>query len=192
MSLDLLRGLCRSPSGPFAPEGEVIEPAVYCRTLCTRGASDAHAPLGTVARPALCGMYTADNLDYVLRDSYMCGIAIGPVDLERLLHYSFLTTQGLTLHKARIGALTMFLNARLYLYTHVYFHRTTRAIDLHLREIFPDTMQLSFPWQPLDMLPQYLRLTDRSLLETVRGWEDDPLSVKTGLWLGNGRRSCVR
>ena len=129
-------------------------------------------------KPVLCGMYTADNLDYVLRDSYMCGIAIGPMDLERLLHYSFLTDQGLALHKAGIGALTMFLNARLYLYTHVYFHRTTRAIDLHLREIFPDTMQHIFPGNPLDMLPRYLRLTDWFLLETVRAWEDDPLPAK--------------
>jgi hypothetical protein len=72
----------------------------------------------------------------------------------------------------------MFLNARLYLYTHVYFHRTTRAIDLHLREIFPDTMQHIFPGNPLDMLPQYLRLTDWSLLETVRTWEDDALPAK--------------
>jgi len=132
-------------------------------------------------RPVLCGMYTADNLDYVLRDSYMCGIAIGPVDLERLLHYSFLTTQGLALHKAGIGALTMFLNARLYLYTHVYFHRTTRAIDLHLREIFPETMRYIFPGNPLDMLPRYLRLTDWFLLETVRGWTDDPLPAKRAL-----------
>jgi hypothetical protein len=123
-------------------------------------------------------MYTADNLDYVLRDSYMCGIAVGPVDLERLLHYSFLTDQGLALHKAGIGALTMFLNARLYLYTHVYFHRTTRAIDLHLRELFPETMQHIFPGNPLDMLPRYRRLTDWSLLETVRAWEDDPVPAK--------------
>jgi hypothetical protein len=129
-------------------------------------------------KPVLGGMYTADNLDYVLRDSYMCGIAMGPVDLERLLHYSFLTTQGLTLHKAGVGALTMFLNARVYLYTHVYFHRTTRAIDLHLREIFPDTMRHLFPGNPLDMLPRYLRLTDWSVLETVRNWEDDPVLEK--------------
>src|SRR5262249_20820732 len=30
-------------------------------------------------KPVLSGMYTADNLDYVLRDAYMCGVAVGPV-----------------------------------------------------------------------------------------------------------------
>jgi uncharacterized protein len=173
-----IRGLRRSPSGPFA-DGEIIEPQHIAYLMQKKEAGDVHMPHWLqLLKPVLCGMYTADNLDYVLRDSYMCGIAIGPVDLERLLHYSFLTDQGLALHKAGIGALTMFLNARLYLYTHVYFHRTTRAIDLHLREIFPETMQHIFPGNPLDMLPRYLRLTDWSLLETVRAWEEDPMPAK--------------
>jgi HD superfamily phosphohydrolase len=132
-------------------------------------------------KPVLSGMYTADNLDYVLRDAYMCGVAVGPVDLERLLHYSMLTEHGLTLHKAGIGALTMFLQARLYLYTNVYCHRTSRALDLHLREIFAPTMGYLFPGNPLDMLARYQRLTDWSLLETVRAWEDDPLPAKQTL-----------
>jgi len=122
-------------------------------------------------KPVLSGMYTADNLDYVLRDAYMCGVAVGPVDLERLLHYSLLTEHGLTLHKAGIGALTMFLQARLYLYTHVYFHRTSRALDLHLREIFAETMGYIFPGNPLDMLGRYQRLTDWSLLVLQRAFE---------------------
>lgn len=121
-------------------------------------------------KPVLAGIYTADNLDYVLRDAYMCGVAVGPVDLDRLLHYSFVTEHGLTLHTAGIGALTMFLTARHYLYTHIYGHRTTRAIDLHLQELFPETMNYLFPWNPLERLEDYLWLTDWSLLETVRRW----------------------
>ena len=38
--------------------------------------------------------YTGDNLDYVLRDSYMCGVAVGPVDLTRLIHYTIVTEKG--------------------------------------------------------------------------------------------------
>jgi HD superfamily phosphohydrolase len=100
----------------------------------------------------------------------MCGVAIGPVDLDRLMHYTFFTENGLTLHRAGCSALTMFLNARLYLYTNVYYHRTTRAIDMHLREIFRDTIKLIFPYNPLEHLEQYQSLTDWSLLETVRQW----------------------
>jgi hypothetical protein len=64
----------------------------------------------------------------------------------------------------------MFLNARLYLYTNVYYHRTTRAIDLHLREIFPETMKVLFPGNPLEHMDEYLYLTDWSLLEEVSRW----------------------
>jgi hypothetical protein len=63
----------------------------------------------------------------------------------------------------------------------VYFHRTTRAIDLHLREIFAETMRYIFPGNPLDMLDRYLRLTDWSLLETVRDWEAESLPGKRAL-----------
>lgn len=124
----------------------------------------------TFLQPIIGGIYTADNLDYVLRDAYMCGVAIGPVDLDRLIHYTFFTESGLTLHRAGCSALTMFLNARLYLYTNVYYHRTTRAIDLHLREIFRDTIKLVFPYNPLERLDLYRSLTDWSLMEEVRQW----------------------
>jgi HD superfamily phosphohydrolase len=167
----LLRGMRRSPSGAFASD-EVLEPHYIAYLMHKKAPDAACMPRWLrLLRPILGGMYTADNLDYVLRDSYMCGVAIGPVDLDRLIHYSFLTEHGFTLHKVGIGALTMFLTARLYLYTHVYFHRTTRAIDMHLREIFSETMCYLFPGNPLDDLAQYLGLTDWSLLEAVRGWE---------------------
>ena len=170
----LLRGLRRSPSGAFAAD-EILEPQYVAYLMQKKLPGGDTMPLWLRhLKPVLSGIYTADNLDYVLRDAYMCGIAVGPVDLERLLHYSFITERGLTLHKAGVGAFTMFLNTRLYLYTHVYFHRTTRAIDLHLREIFPDTMQHIFPGNPLERLERYVRLTDWSLLETVRHWVDDP------------------
>ena len=64
----------------------------------------------------------------------------------------------------------MFLNARLYLYTNVYYHRTTRAIDEHLKELFKDTMAALFPYNPAENLSEYLELTDWSLLEAVRKW----------------------
>ena len=100
----------------------------------------------------------------------MCGVAVGPVDRARLLHYTFFSPKGLTLHKAGNSALTMFLNTRLYLYTNVYYHRTTRAIDLHLREIFPETMRVLFPGNPAEHMDEYLYLTDWSLLEEVSRW----------------------
>src|SRR3989441_7088511 len=101
----------------------------------------------------------------------MCGVAVGPVDLSRLIHYTMITPKGFTIHKTGLPALQMFLNTRMYLYSNVYYHRTTRAIDIHLREIFGDTMRLVFPHDPRKKMEEYLNLTDWSLLETVRGWK---------------------
>jgi len=167
---DRISQLRRSPSGPFAP-GEELRPEDIAFPIKKNGKEDQRKPKWVrLLQPLTSGIFTFDNLDYVSRDSYMCGVAIGPVDRERLIHYTFFSPKGLTLHKAGNAALTMFLNARLYLYTNVYYHRTTRAIDLHLREIFPDTMKTLFPGNPLEHMADYLHLTDWSLCEEVSRW----------------------
>jgi HD superfamily phosphohydrolase len=167
---DLIRQLRRSPSGPFAP-GEELRPEDIAFPIKKNGKDDLLKPKWVrLLQPLTSGIFTFDNLDYVSRDSYMCGVALGPVDRERLIHYTFFSPKGLTLHKSGNAALTMFLNARLYLYTNVYYHRTTRAIDLHLREIFPETMRMIFPGSPLENMEAYLHLTDWSLLEEASRW----------------------
>jgi HD superfamily phosphohydrolase len=123
-------------------------------------------------KPLLSGIYTADNMDYVLRDSYMCGVAVGPIDVERIMYYSFFSDKGLTLDRGGIQAFIMFLNARFYMYTNVYYHRTTRGIDLHLKEIFRPTMLEVFPHDLRKDLSPYLHLTEWTLLEEVARWTD--------------------
>ena len=83
-------------------------------------------------QPLLSGVFTVDNLDYVRRDAYLTGVAVGPVDVERLRRYAFISERGLTLYEPGLAALEMFLTARLFMYQQVYFHRTVRAIDLDL------------------------------------------------------------
>ncbi|MDH5563459.1 MAG: HD domain-containing protein [Nitrospirota bacterium] len=167
----IIKKIRRSPSGAFAP-GEQLNPKHMAFLIL----KDPHQstkglpPWVVALRPLLGGIYTPDNCDYVLRDSYMCGVAIGPVDIERLMHYTFFSSHGLTIHQSGLPALQMFLHARLYLYTNVYYHRTTRAIDIHLQEIFQPTMELLFPYNPLDDLSQYVHLTDWHVMETVRSW----------------------
>ena len=167
----VIRKLRRSPNGPFLP-GEQLDPdhIAFLILKDPNKESAAYPKWLAFLQPMIGGIYTADNLDYVLRDSYMCGVAIGPVDLTRLIHYTLITPHGLTIHRTGLPALQMFLNARLYLYSNVYYHRTTRAIDLHLRDIFQDSMTYLFPHNPLDHMEDYLGLTDWSLIEAVRQW----------------------
>jgi len=184
---DIIRDIRRSPNGEFAKK-ERLDPG-HIAFLIGKGpqpASSAKRPPWLVfLQPLLSGIYTVDNLDYVMRDAYMCGVAIGAVDIDRLMYYTFFSDKGLTLHKSGLTALNMFLNARLYMYTNVYYHRTTRAIDEHLKELFKDTMAALFPYNPTENLPAYLDLTDWSLLEAVRKWgasEDGSLSALGRQW----------
>jgi uncharacterized protein len=168
----LIKQIRRSPSGPFE-RGEELNPDLIAHVILKeKGKDNSRIPRWiNFLQPVISGSYTADNLDYVLRDAYMCGVAVGPVDLTRLIHYSIITEKGFTIHKTGLPALHMFLNTRMYLYSNVYYHRTTRAIDIHLRDIFGDTMKLLFPSNPATRMEEYLTLTDWSLLETVRGWK---------------------
>ncbi len=178
----IIRKIRRSPSGPFAAGEELDPDQIAHLILKDKGKDNSRMPKWlTCLQPVISGSYTGDNLDYVLRDSYMCGVAVGPVDLTRLIHYTLITDNGFTIHKTGLPALQMFLNTRMYLYSNVYYHRTTRAIDIHLREIFGDTMRLVFPHDPRKKMDEYLALTDWSLLEEVRGWSKSRQSTRRGL-----------
>jgi len=165
-----ISALDASPSGPFE-SGEKLDPRWIAELIAESAVPGPPVPGWVKAlKPVLNGMYTADNLDYVPRDAYMCGVKVGPVDIERLLHYTFLAREGMLLHQHGAQALLLFLNARLYLYNNIYFHRTVRRIDLHMREIFRETIQRILPGNPLDHLQAYQALTDWSLIDTVDTW----------------------
>lgn len=121
-------------------------------------------------RQLLSGIYTIDNMDFVLRDSYMSGFSRQPFDLDRLLHYSFFSEQGLTIHDRGMDALMRFMSARADLFRSIYFHRTVRAIDLTLADLFAESRDLIFDGNPADKLDDYLDFTESSLLVDVRRW----------------------
>jgi len=180
----LLSRVRRSPSAAYE-KGEAIEPEQIAFLIGKdeKEVVPTHYPRWlTILKPLFSGIFTADNMDYVLRDSYLCGIATGPVDIDRLIYYTYFTQQGLTLHQAGLSALTMFLNARSYLYYNVYYHRTTRALDIQLKEIFYQTLHLIFPHNPLDCLDDYIDLTDWSLLLEVKSWERSRSRKKQALF----------
>src|SRR5260370_42301689 len=77
------------------------------------------------------------------------------------------------LHQHGAQSLLLFLNARLYLYNNIYYHRTVRRIDLHMREIFRETIDRILPGNPLDHLDGYRELTDWSLIDTVDRWRHE-------------------
>jgi len=166
----LIGSLGASPTADFE-SGERIDPRWVAYLISSHDLAGFKAPTWLAAlKPAMVGPFSADNMDYVPRDAYICGVAAGPVDVQRILHYSFISERGLTVHAHGAEALYMFLSARLYLYHQVYFHRTVRRIDLQLREVFRPTLDVLLGGNPMERMDSYQALTEWSLLSEVDRW----------------------
>jgi HD superfamily phosphohydrolase len=171
---DLLRRVRRNPSGRLGRLEELDPRQVAWLIRRPRpGESDeGHPDWLRKLRALFSGIYTIDNMDFVLRDAYMTGYNPRAFDLNRLVHYSFFTPQGLTIHVRGLPTLIHFIETRANLFRTVYFHRTVRALDLALEEIFAETVSRLLPGNPLEHLHAYLRLTESSLLVDVLRWAD--------------------
>jgi hypothetical protein len=122
-------------------------------------------------QPLLSGVFTVDNLDYVRRDAYLIGVSTGPVDVERLRRYSFVGPRGLSIYEPGLGALEMFLTARLFMYQQIYYHRSVRAIDLDMAEVFrPSIIAIFGDRSPADDLGHFADLDEYALLHQAALW----------------------
>ena len=171
----LITRVRRNPNSRLE-EGESLDPGqvTFLITRPNDGASEGvsrGAPRWLrFLRSLFSGLYTVDNMDFVLRDAYMSGYSTRAFDLDRLLHYTFFTDKGLTIHERGLSSLVRFIGVRADLFRAIYFHRTVRAIDLGLQELFAQSKEHLFPGNPLEHLDEYCRLTEWSLLQTVSQW----------------------
>jgi hypothetical protein len=103
------------------------------------------------------------------------------VDAERLRRYAFISERGLTLYEPGLPALEMFLTARSFMYQQVYFHRTVRAIDLDLADVFGPAVRAIFGAEsPADRLPAYADLDEYALLHQAARWARGEDLLKPG------------
>ncbi len=167
----LLRGLRRNPNGRLA-DHELLDPQqIAWLIMRPRDGDDSGQPKWLqLLRSLLSGIYTIDNLDFVLRDAFMSGYSRQAFDLDRLLHYSFFTDAGLTIHDRGMDSLIRFMSVRADLFGAIYFHRTVRAIDLSLADLFAASKRQLFPGNPLENLAEYREFTESSLLVDVARW----------------------
>jgi len=171
----LIRALRRAPGATperdaFA-DGEAIDPGWVSFLVAKPALTDASMPAWVrLLQPLLSGVFTVDNLDYVRRDAFFTGVQVG-IDVERLRRYAFISERGLTLYEPGIAALEGFLGARLLLHQSVYFHRTVRAIDLDLGEVFQPAIEALFgDDSPADRLADYVDLDEYALLHQAARW----------------------
>jgi len=77
-----------------------------------------------------------DRLDYLVRDSYYCGVPYGHIDIDRLIFAIESIDNRIIISSKGLQSAEMYVLARFYMYTSVYFHKTTRAFDIMLGSVF--------------------------------------------------------
>ena len=192
---ELIRRIRRNPHSRL-DTSETLDPAQIA-LLITRPGGNAEDASRAVPqwlrflRSLFSGIYTVDNMDFVLRDAYMSGYSDRAFDLDRLLRYSFFSPAGLTIHSRGVGALVRFIGVRAELFRTIYFHRTVRAIDMALAELFAASRDYLFPGNPLEHLGEYQHFTEWSLLVDVARWAEstDPKRSDSSACVGG---SCCR
>ena len=173
---EIIGGIRRAPGAvperDALADDERIDPRAIAFLVSKPALDDAAMPRWVRwLQPLLSGVFTVDNLDYVRRDAFMTGVSAGPVDVERLRRYAFMSERGLTLFESGVGALEMFLTTRLFLYQNVYFHRTVRAIDLDLAQVFRPSIRAMFgDGSPAERLGDFADLDEYALLHQAARW----------------------
>jgi HD superfamily phosphohydrolase len=80
----------------------------------------------TATSSIISGPVDADELDYLLRDSTFCGIALGLVDYKRIINTLIYRNNRLIIEEKGIPNLESLLIGRILMYRSVYWHKTCR------------------------------------------------------------------
>lgn len=120
-----------------------------------------------------------DKMDYLLRDSYYCGVKYGLFDVDRLIQsFTICYTNNiprLAIKTGGVQAFEEFVLARYFMFIQVYFHRTRRYFDIMLGKalklILPDGVY------PID-INEYLEWDDCRVIQLIKQHENENESCK--------------
>jgi len=122
-----------------------------------------------ILRQIISSEIDADRMDYLLRDSFFCGVNYGNFDLdwliENLVGIEFKDNLFLGLKARAIFAFEDFLLSRYHMFLSVYFHHTPVIMEKMLRRFFEECPQ-AFTL-PAD-INEYLSLNDLDLWQALR------------------------
>jgi HD superfamily phosphohydrolase len=111
------------------------------------------------------GPYSADIIDYLLRDSYFTGANYGlGLDWTRLAYHSKIVGDSIVLEYKARDVLDHLLLARLYMFKTVYYHKTSRAFDKVLGAILQKSEQALRISEALEQPELYTELDDGFVL----------------------------
>ena len=122
----------------------------------------------SVVSSIVAGQVDADKMDYLIRDSFYCGVNYGLVDIHRLIN-SLEVSDDLTLEFdiAARGALEAFLVARYEMFLNVYYHKTVRSVEVMLVKLM-NAADSVLGLTSFSTPEEFLELDDMSLISRIR------------------------
>lgn len=115
------------------------------------------------------GQLDCDKMDYLLRDSYYCGVEYGVYDLEKLIHSlrvaKIAENHVLAIDQSGIQVVEEFVLARYWMFIQVYFHKDRRLFDYYLSSFMKEylTLEEDRTGQYPNNLEEYLKLDDSKI-----------------------------
>ena len=139
---DIIKKIGEEFSSKYGPEYN-ITPELICDIYMGRNAGPNSEY--TFLKSFMDSELDCDKMDYLLRDSYYCGVKYGAYDIERLIAsftiYYVDSTPRLAIKSGGVQSFEEFVLARYFMFIQVYFHRTRRFFDIMLgnalKEILP-------------------------------------------------------
>ncbi len=114
------------------------------------------------------GQIDSDKMDYLIRDSFYCGVNYGLVDIHRLIDSIEISKDyEMQYDIASRGALESFLVARYEMFLNVYYHKTVRSVEVMLVKLI-DAADRVLEFTNFSTPEEFLKLDDMSLISRVR------------------------
>jgi len=104
-----------------------------------------------------------DQMDYMLRDAHSTGVALGMIDVDRLMGTIIVHKGRLAIESKGVEAVEGFLTARALMFTSVYFHHAVRIAELMLA----NAVEFAIERGGTINKDNFYRLTDAELIERL-------------------------
>lgn len=123
------------------------------------------------------GPLGADRMDFVLRDAYFSGVRYyGTVPMDRIIRNSAILKKNdadvLSYNVKTIDDMYTVLFGRFMMYKNVYFHKTSRAVDMMIQDLLRHSIKPLNLKTYLEDLDEFVKLTDDFVIHRIEFLHD--------------------
>ncbi|MEM2142161.1 MAG: HD domain-containing protein [Candidatus Thorarchaeota archaeon] len=122
----------------------------------------------SVVTGIVAGQVDVDKMDYLVRDSFYCGVHYGLIDTYRLISSAEVSDDHfIEFNLTARGALEAFVVARYEMFSNVYYHKTVRSVEVMLVKLMTAADRV-LGLTRFDSIDDFLELDDMSFISRVR------------------------